>query len=95
MADVCFPKFYAIDKDQLSYKEIPLRDMKKGEIYLMLIEIVDNDDCELIPENFQLAQEAENRIWIGYHALLIARYEGTEHRRHQFVVGKEQIHIEL
>ena len=96
VADVFYPRLFQVNEEELSYKEVHPQDLKKDEVYHMLLRVVDPDDFEVIPENLTLAQSVENRIYIGYHAMVLVRYKGRNALgKHQLEVGKDKVRIEL
>lgn len=61
----------------------------------MMFEILDDDTYEIIPENFQVAQNIERQIWIGHRTLIIVKYLGINNfGKHAFVSGND-VKIEI
>lgn len=77
MADVSFPSFFIVNKERITFEQIPRKDLVEGECYLMLIRVVDDDDFEVVPDNLRIAQHIDNRVWIGYHCLIVVKYLGS------------------
>ena len=77
VADVSFPRFFVINAERLVLEPIRREQLKEGEIYLMLLNVVDQDDYDIVEDNLHISQKVENHIWIGYHSMLVVKYLGN------------------
>ena len=76
MADVSYPRFFEIDTKRLSIRKVKREDLKEGNIYLMLLQVVDEDDYDVIPDNLSQSQAVLGKIWLGYYSMSAGKYLG-------------------
>ncbi len=93
MANVQFPNLFFINKETLSFEQVARKDLVKGETYLMMFEVLDDDDFEIIPDNYQTACQLDNQIWIAKRTIIVVKYIGHGLDSYAFETGKQKHRI--